>query len=351
MKKIFMILKRIYHSLRVKLNYILNKNSHYKLGLIKRIYYAVKNFSVNEYFWYNFKENDYREYISEYERRKGRDINGEYKIVLDNKIIFEEFFKDYIKVPSNYAYISNKNIYPLHDFDISNKKIIEFIKNKKIVVLKILKGCEGKGVYIVKYLNNKFFINEEKITSKSLVEFILNSDDSIICEYMTQSKFENEIFDKSTNTIRIVCAKAKNEKYAHVIKAVQRIGCNASIPVDNLSAGGFASEINLETGELGFAIQKYRKDNKIVKYEKHPDTTSQIKGKVIPNWETIKNQIEELTNRVPYFKLIAWDVLLTDDGICIIEGNASSGCAPFQLEHGIRNEKYGDILKSYNVFK
>ena len=45
------------------------------------------------------------------------------------------------------------------------------------------------------------------------------------------------------------------------------------------------------------------------------------------------------------------NVLLTDDGFCIIEGNASSGCGIFQMEHGVRNSELGDIYRSYGVIK
>ena len=44
-------------------------------------------------------------------------------------------------------------------------------------------------------------------------------------------------------------------------------------------------------------------------------------------------------------------VLLTEDGYCIIEGNASSGCGIFQMERGVRNDLLGEIYKSYGVIE
>ena len=287
-----------------------------------------------------------------HDRLNGRNINGEYKIILDNKILFEEIFRNYIKVPENYAFILNKNIYGLHENHINNHNIINFIMEKKIVVLKLLGGAEGRGVFIIKYIeDNKFDVNGNIENTEELIKLIETANNSIICEYMHQSDFESELYSKSTNTLRIVCAKENGEKETKIIKAVQRIGSIKSVPVDNLSSGGFASEINITTGILGPAIQKCRETIEIVKYAKHPENNAQIEGKVIPNWDKIKKDITELTNKFPYLNFVAWDVLLTNDGICVIEGNASSGCGLFQLEHGIRNEKYGEILRSYRILE
>lgn len=86
-------------------------------------------------------------------------------------------------------------------------------------------------------------------------------------------------------------------------------------------------------------------------YSKHPDTGSILEGKVIPGWEQLKSEIEDLTNRFPYLNFVGWDVLLTEEGFCIIEGNASSGLDLFQMEHGVRNKEFGDIYRSYGIIR
>lgn len=332
---------------------VLFKKTDYNIPITTRINYALKGFTVNEYVWYDLKKNNYKNYISDYVRLKSRDkINNKYKFILDDKLIFEEIFRNYIKVPYNYGYVSNGHIYSLHNYEINNERFLDFIKEKRNIVIKYLNGGEGNGVYIIKYRNEKFEINGKKTTKQEIRKLIKQCGESIICEYITQSKFENEIYDKATNTIRIVCAKKKGETHAKILKAVQRIGTDYCAPIDNVSAGGLASEIDIETGRLSYAISKYGPmERRMKKMPNHPDNNNQIEGKVIPNWNKIKEEIENVTNKFPYLNFVAWDVLLTEEGICIIEGNASSGCGLFQLEHGIKNEEYGDILRSYGVFK
>ena len=150
--------------------------------------------------------------------------------------------------------------------------------------------------------------------------------------------------------MRIVCAKKKNETKAQFIGAVQRVGCNASIPVDNLSRGGMAISINSDTGELGYGRIE-RGESEIVgrPLSEHPDTQSKFYGRKVPNWDKIVAELLELTNKLPYLNFVAWDILLTDEGMCVIEGNASSGVGLFQMESGIRNSEFGEVLKSYNI--
>ncbi len=173
---------------------------------------------------------------------------------------------------------------------------------------------------------------------------------AILCEYITQSSFAASLYPNSTNTIRIVCAKKRGQAKAEFITAVQRVGCDDSIPVDNLSSGGIVISIDGKTGELGtgYAIHG-RKDRVMVPFKCHPDTGAQFTGKRIPGWESLVSEIVNLTNALPYLNFVAWDILLTDDGYSIIEGNASSGCGLFQVEHGVRNSKLGDIYRSYNI--
>lgn len=123
--------------------------------------------------------------------------------------------------------------------------------------------------------------------------------------------------------------------------------------MDNVSAGAIACEIDLETGRLGMGcIPKSHQNGRARKFSRtHPDTGCILEGKIIPGWEQLKKDIVNLTNQFPYLNFIAWDTLLTNDGFCIIEANASSGCMMFQMERGVRNEEIGDIYRSYGIIK
>ena len=86
-------------------------------------------------------------------------------------------------------------------------------------------------------------------------------------------------------------------------------------------------------------------------YETHPDSGNRIKGIAVPGWSDIKKQILELAHNLPYMNFIAWDVLKTPDGLCVIEANSSSGVNIIQLWGGQRNGMLGEFYRFNNIIK
>lgn len=342
-------LLRRYHSWK---EIVWDEKTDFTVPFSAKVRYALRGFSANEYVWYRLDRNDYREYISEYERLKSREINGQYKFILDNKLIFEEVFGKYARVPQNYALICDGTVYALHDFPVNNDNIEDFLRQSGRTILKWLDRGGGSGTYFLEAQGSEIKANGEVLSQAELRKILSREGKALLCEYMTQSDFSASLYPYTTNTIRIVCARKKGEKEAKIIAAVQRIGCKASIPVDNFCSGGMTCDIDLNTGVLSHGISRLGEmDRRMKKFDFHPDTGAQITGKRIPDWETIKSGVLALTNKVPYLNFVAWDVLLTPEGYCIIEGNASSGCGIFQMEHGVRGSALGDIYRSYGVIQ
>ena len=48
---------------------------------------------------------------------------------------------------------------------------------------------------------------------------------------------------------------------------------------------------------------------------------------------------------------IAWDILMTEEGHCIIEANTSSGVNIIQLWGGQRNKELGEFYRYHGVIK
>ena len=317
-----------------------------------KLRYGLRGFSVNEYVWYDLAHHDWRDYISEFERLRSRMINGEYKFILDNKLVFEEIFGQYAFVPRNYAMIEDGQVYALHETPVNNENLWDFLQQAEKTILKWLDRGGGSGTYFFEYRDGALFANGDPCSREQLEKIRCREGRAILCQYVTQSAFSASLYPHTANTIRIVCARKKGEATARIIAAVQRIGCEASIPVDNISSGGMTSVINMDTGELSYGIPKLGpRERRMQKFHIHPDSQTQIAGKVIPNWETLKREVVELTNKVPYLNFVAWDILLTEEGFCVIEGNASSGCGIFQMEQGVRNSELGDIYRSYGVIE
>ena len=86
-------------------------------------------------------------------------------------------------------------------------------------------------------------------------------------------------------------------------------------------------------------------------YYFHPDTNVKIKGTSVPDWENIKEEIIELSERFFYLKMIAWDIAVTSEGLFVIEANSSSGVNILQLWEGQRNKELGEFLKHHKIIR
>ena len=343
--------KQVRHLRRWK-KYVWDDREDFSVSFPEKLRWALKGFSVNESVWYKLKENGTGEYISEFERLDTRQINGSYRLLLDDKLVFEELFSKYTRVPVNYAWISDGEIYPLHGAAISEENLLPFLKDVKKSVLKWTGSGGGSDTYVFDASGEDILVNGQAADEEAVRKLFGRKGEALLCEYITQSAFSAALYPHATNTIRLVCAKKKGEKRAHFISAIQRIGSDDSIPVDNASAGGMTASIDPETGRLGPAIAKLgRMERRMMPFSYHPDTGGQIEGAVIPGWTKLKEEMETLTNALPYLKLVAWDILLTDAGYAVIEGNASTGFGIFQVEHGVRHKALGDLIRSYGIIK
>ena len=71
-------------------------------------------------------------------------------------------------------------------------------------------------------------------------------------------------------------------------------------------------------------------------FVKHPQHTEKITGKIIPEWNIIKNLVLDAHYKIsPSIPIIGWDVALTNKGIFLIEANYS--CSLFNASFNKKN--------------
>ena len=116
--------------------------------------------------------------------------------------------------------------------------------------------------------------------------------------------------------------------------AAQRIGSSRSYPTDNFRAGlgGLSAEINLQSGSLSQGAT-LTESWELAWHDRHPETQSQIEGVIIPGWEEICQLVLQAAEQLAWTPQIAWDLLVTNDGLSVIEVNGSPGLPVHQV-HG-----------------
>jgi hypothetical protein len=122
-------------------------------------------------------------------------------------------------------------------------------------------------------------------------------------------------------------------------RAVLRLGTRRSKGVDNFGQGGLAVSVDLETGALGEAVEHYAKTPRVPSnYRCHPDTGAPIAGELLPGWLDARNVALRLMCQLPFLNYVGWDIVLTDSGPVVLEGNNYTGVRLAQIHSGLLGE-------------
>lgn len=304
-------------------------------------------FLGDQYILYDFKHNDKKQYLSEFDWYRSRYINEPFDFAFNNKVVCAEILKHFIRVAENY-FIKNKgNILDFQNGLRSYEDVYEKLVSEGALVIKPFAMGKGNGVNLLAHREGKDYIDSHEVGKEDIIALLKKRDGYIICEFMKQHEYADRIYDKTVNTIRFITMRDIETHDFKIFFAVQRIGRKETIPVDNGSKGGLVANIDLDTGVLSEA----RCLKELGSFKIHPDSGNPIEGVVIPNWERIKQQMLDVCKNIPYMDFIAWDLLLTEEGICVIEANTSSGVNIIQLWGGQRERELGHFFKYYGVIK
>lgn len=294
---------------------------------------------------YDFSKYDRRDYITNHARvRMSRrlhtyNMRARYDAALDNKLFFTAIMKPYLRVADIYAFITRGNVVSTCNDLHFNVNLYDFVLSTgQSLVLKSVTGAEGHGVVVLRRSGSGVLMNNEAVSHDELNRIISNLDEFIVCEYLHQSSWSAGLYPNSVNTMRVLTFRDPDTNESFIGAAVHRIGTDRSAPVDNWSQGSLSCNIDLETGELGPGAT-FPYSGKMIWHERHPDTNAPIAGERIPNWDAAKEQLLQVVRQLPYLTFIAWDLIVTDDGLAAIEGNATTGVILFQMHKPLLIDK------------
>ena len=321
--------------------------NNFKVPFLTKIRANLNGYLGDQYILYDFKHNDKNEYLSEFDWYRSRYINEPFDFAFNNKVVCAEMLKHHIRFSQNY-FIINKKV--LHDFEhgpVSFDMVFDKLAEEGKLVIKPFALGKGNGVHLLSYEDGRYFMDTEEKTREELLAYLKKLDMYVFCEYIKQHSYSDKLYDKTTNTIRFITLRDIDTHEMKVFRAVQRIGRKETIPVDNGSKGGLVANIDLETGMLSEA----RCLKELGSWDVHPDSGNPIKGVVIPDWDGIKREVLEVCKKIPYMDFMAWDLLITEEGPCVIEINTSSGINIIQLWGGQKQGELGDFFRHYKVIK
>lgn len=218
------------------------------------------------------------------------------------------------------------------------EQFANFVKKHKEFVVKPADFTFGIGVH--KASMGEFDNNEQKALHAILQEGLAIKQRHpsrvtrmVLEELIIQDEALASLHKSSVNGIRVTAVRGK-DGLIHIYHPWIKVGINGTF-VASAALDGFDAEIDAETGIV--ISDGYQENGK--SYKVHPDSGIQIKGFQIPKWDELIEFVHELMEELSSFGCIAWDLVLTSKGWCVMEGNYSGDfCFQFINNRGYKKD-------------
>lgn len=278
--------------------------------------------TVADYFEYEFWKKravERKKYITKkYSQKIQKTFNTGSIKPLSDKLLFNQNFK---KFRGSITYFT---------FDKSEEEFIEFVHEcDRNIIAKPITGFSGNGIF------KPDVSTDEK--ARSVYKELKATNDYFFEKVFIQTGILGEIHPYAVNTIRFYTLNTGKE--VHPMFAAVRFGGNKE-PVDNIHSGGMSCEVDLESGCIVGKGYNLKGDS----FTTHPLSGKLIPGVQIPNWEKICETVKAAAQMLPDIGYIGWDVAVSNEEICLIEGNE---CANIDLPQTCGQRGLKPLYKQY----
>ena len=258
-------------------------------------------------------------------------INNNYAKSFQNKGMLSFLFSN-INQPRSMARCMD-NVYldekfqPLSLDDLSDL-CLKFVQEGTNLVVKPFFFSQGKGICFLTQENADIKYIKDILRAKSKSGFVIQ-------EALKQSSFMDMLNDSAVNTVRITTLLFDGKVYP--LAALIRVGKTGS-KVDNFNAGGSLLGIDINTGKcLNWALMQDRSHSSVL-----PNGFDLNQELVVPNFEKLKQDVINCHYRVPYIKMISWDIALDSNDIpTLIECNFGG---EIQMHEAVTGPLFGELM-------
>ncbi|WP_265111787.1 sugar-transfer associated ATP-grasp domain-containing protein [Halosolutus halophilus] len=356
--------------------------SSFDLSLRQRFRGYRRGFLSKSRVIYDFEAHDHEAYLTDYQRFLGtKRINGHWNALIDNKLAFHRVLGEFpTHRPIVYGLLADGRFHAfdpdgafrneraadealedetdgrgtvLNDGGVEPEQsspstrptaapidwVDERLSNGDRLVLKWFSGGGGNNVSFLERRDDTYYYDGSPTSEAELDETLASLENYLVCEFVEQADYANELFPGTTNTIRVLTMFDERDREAFVPIAIHRLGTRASVPVDNFSNGGLSAEIDRERGRLS-AAAAYPTEGSVEWHETHPDTGTRIEGTDVPGWASVRDRLLEIAETLSHVPYVGWDLVVTGEGeFSIIEANSYPGVASLQVHRPLLAEE------------
>lgn len=329
-------------------DYLRHKYPYYKIYSIHR-----KGFSVTDWDWLSLTKDNYRKYLCTADYYSIHPVNGKYSEWIDDKLTLKYLcsgteLDGYL--PEYYFQIDDEGyILPLMDYESDGKavgadKVLELLKEKKILCLKQVVGSLTIGFYRLECTEGGYRLNGEDRTQDEIKKMIEGLRNYIIIEFFKPHPKLAEVYPYTSNNIRYLFGRNRGEQKGTMLTAFIQFGTKKSCFSENYVYGGVMCFLDRDGNYTsGHCMDFGTHANKIV--YTHPDTGTKLEGR-IPHWDEIVDAVDKFEKHFPQFRYLGFDFLVTDrDEVKILEINSLTSLDAFQTDAPLFEKESKDFYQ------
>lgn len=280
-------------------------------------------------------EQDYKKYISQFVYRSFRSATDrlEWCPIVHNKLISKNYFSACgIKQPSFYGYYQSRDGFDKDGLALREPKdLINFLNKYDIqsFVMKHIGSGQGENVFIVKYYDQKeetFKIQTgEVLDLKSFVSRLDTLRPNALSGYLIEEMIMlhpelSELTAGGVSSARLVSLKDTRGNVS-IYTCFVRFGLRNG-KTDHTDSGSYYGKIDNESGKV---ISIYStKERPFKKTQFHADSNKDMLIQM-PYWNESKDLVLRAARITPGINLCGWDVVISNTGPVLIEGNVGVG--------------------------
>jgi len=268
--------------------------------------------------------------VSLREKYNSKGKSGNYRILLDDKELFNEL-------------CVSRGISTVELLATSGQGKINWIRTPdsgEYLFIKEKYGFGGSAITTGRYLNDNKILNH-KGEEIILHELVANNNKLIIEKKISQSTSLSEFNENAVNSIKLATTIRDGKVTPHF--GFVRFGTEKSMFMDAWAKGAILVNLNVQTGLLektGYFKFPFYDPKGIGRTTVHPETGKGFDGFQIPYYEECIDLVTRAHRKFHQIYSIVWDIAITENGPLIIEGNYNWGVTIPQLLMGyeIMNE-------------
>lgn len=274
-------------------------------------------------------EENWQNYVSDYEYHFVNKINSDYDIWIGNKLssyFIQEDMKDH-RI-EHYYLVKNINgsryIAPLHDlpahYENTTDAILDLAKRRGVLAIKRAYATHGAGFCKLAYEDGTFWLNGEVIAPEDFSNVFFDDECLyLVTEYVEAHPFLRSVYPDSLNTVRVgVINRLHSDPVIGACFAKFGHSNGGSTDNINTAAGGICVSLDKQSGTI--IKPEFKRGNWYEPCEVHPDTGVRISG-TLPHWEAVIEGVKDFARRFPQIEYMGFDVAITEESFKIVEVN------------------------------